>query len=351
MVPKHNRLTSAIEPLLKSLLATKGIDFLNVQGRTKSEKSILEKCDRKNYSDPAKQLTDISGIRIITFLESQVKEIVDLVRSNFDIDEENSLDRDEILGSDRMGYRSSHFICTLSNSRETLPEYEGLQGLKFELQIRTVLQHAWAELAHDRSFKLGLELPRQIQRKLNLYSGMLEIVDSAFDEIAQEVDEYRSSLNERHVDQIWEADINSISLEQYLNEVSKNQNIKLTKMEVPTEVIEELRRFGLETIGDLARISTPKLMTEITDRTTTATGLLRDIMMLDDLDKYFSKKPAWGVIALAESKPLVLKYGPEKLARHLNNWDIHLLVDDDIWVRNYGDMISAFKKLMSPTRR
>jgi putative GTP pyrophosphokinase len=343
--PKHDRLTDAVEALLKNLLNTQKIDFLSVEGRTKSHSSILEKCDRKNYNNPKEQLTDISGIRIITFLESQVRQIVDLIRINFNVDEPNSLDRAEILGSDRMGYRSVHFVCKLSSSRRELPEYSGLQHLKFEIQIRTVLQHAWAELAHDRSFKLGLELPTNIQRKLNLHAGMLEIVDSAFDEIAREVDEYRSSLSNRRFDQIADADINSISIEQYLSEISKIYGIKFEKTDVPAEVIEELRYFGLKTIGDLVKFSTPDLISEISRVRLTGTGFLRDVMMLTDIEKYFSKKPSWGVINTDEAKPLVLRYGADKVARLLNIYDIELGTDDGHWHDDRDEILAALKRL------
>src|SRR5262249_23720633 len=155
------------------------IAFLNVTSRVKDLQSTLEKIGRKAYTNPKIQLTDLSGIRVVTYLEGDVAQVSKIVRSLFEIDEGNSLDRAAILGSDRIGYRSTHFVCTLGKARATLPENESIGELKFEVQVRTVLQHAWAELAHDRSFKFGAVLPQKIARKLNLHSGLLEIVDSA----------------------------------------------------------------------------------------------------------------------------------------------------------------------------
>lgn len=87
----HERLTPAVVELIRGLLRTRGIDFLSVEGRTKSESSAIEKCDRKSYSNPREQLTDLSGIRIITYLESQALQISDVIRNTFEIDKENSL--------------------------------------------------------------------------------------------------------------------------------------------------------------------------------------------------------------------------------------------------------------------
>ena len=160
IVPLHRRLTDVTVELVRSLLDSNGVPYLSVNGRTKSIESINEKLKRKSYKSPKTQMTDVSGIRIITYLESQVEQALAVMRTAFEIDESNSLDRKKILGFDRVGYRSAHLVCTLGNIRSSLLEYKDFKLLKFEIQIRTVLQHAWAELAHDRTFKFSPGLPR-----------------------------------------------------------------------------------------------------------------------------------------------------------------------------------------------
>ena len=238
---KHERLTPAVVELIRGLLKTRGIEFLSVEGRTKTESSAIEKCDRKRYNNPIEQLTDLSGIRIVTYLESQALQIAEVIRNTFEIDKTNSLDRDEILGSGRIGYRSVHFVCELGRPRANLPEYDGLDGLKFEIQLRTVLQHAWAELAHDRSFKLGLDLPKAIQRKLNLHAGMLEVVDSAFDDIARDIDNYSSSISRKNIDEMDDVELNSISLGKYLDDISNLYDFDFIDGDISDGVVKELR--------------------------------------------------------------------------------------------------------------
>lgn len=215
--PAYERLTLAVVALLQGILKNNNIEFLSVDGRTKTLLSATEKSRRKNYSKPETQMTDLSGIRIVTFLEEQVDQISKVIETLFAIDSENSLDRSKSLGPDRMGYRSAHFVCSLGKKRTGLPEYEGLEALKFEIQLRTVLQHAWAELAHDRSFKFKTVLPVALQRKLNLYSGMLEIVDNGFDEIAKEIDTYAASIAAKPIDQLSDEELTSISVNKYLS--------------------------------------------------------------------------------------------------------------------------------------
>lgn len=83
-----------------------------------------------------------------------------MITGSFNIDEKNSLDKKILLASDQIGYRSVHFVCDLGAQRSGLPEFKDLGGLKFEIQVRTLLQHAWAELAHDRNYKFSGTLLR-----------------------------------------------------------------------------------------------------------------------------------------------------------------------------------------------
>ena len=148
-LPLYENLTAAVVSILESLLRVNNIDFLAVSGRTKTLESTTEKIRRKNYKDPKAQLTDLSGVRVILYFESQVDRASKLIENSFRVDPKNSMNRDAILSIDQIGYRSVHYVCDLGQSRTCLPEYAHLVGLKFEVQLRTVLQHAWAELAHD----------------------------------------------------------------------------------------------------------------------------------------------------------------------------------------------------------
>jgi putative GTP pyrophosphokinase len=182
-----------------------------------------------------------------------VSSISKLIRNLFEVDEDNSLDRTTILGLDKLGYRSTHFVCTLGERRSSLPEYTALGAMNFEIQVRTVLQHAWAELAHDRSFKFTVALPTKIERKLNLYSGMLEIVDAAFDEISRDIDAYKKSLEDNTINQLSKAEIDSISLERFLVEASSKFNLPLLPAGIEI-VSDELKQFGIKSIGELQQL-------------------------------------------------------------------------------------------------
>lgn len=99
-----------------------------------------------------------------------------------------------------------------------------------EIQVRTVLQHAWAELTHNRNYKLGANLPLQIQRKINLYSGMLEIADEGFSEIVNAIEEYKESIRDNGLDELSSQEINSINLSKFVQAISKKIGLDLVSV-------------------------------------------------------------------------------------------------------------------------
>jgi putative GTP pyrophosphokinase len=161
--------------------------------------------------------------------------------------------------------------------------------MKFEIQLRTVLQHAWAELAHDRSFKFSPGLPQNIQRKLNLYSGMLEVVDSAFDSIAKDIEDYKHNLSMLSPSEIEEEELNRLSLDKIIQEVVNKNELKIKDTKTDGIILNELRRFGILKINDLSKILTDEFFLDYKKfaSQTTVIGFLRDLMMFSDIDKYF----------------------------------------------------------------
>lgn len=345
-LPQHEHLAARVRSLIENVLQTNEIEYLSVSHRVKKFDDALEKIDRKKYRDPSQQLTDLFGIRVITYLEEHVRQISAVIKELFDVDKANSLDRAEMLGDDKVGYRSTHFVCTLGRKRGELPENDAVGQLKFEIQIRTVLQHAWAELAHDRAFKFGTSLPTKIQRKLNLYSGMLEIVDSAFDEIAKEIDNYAESINNRPIEQISETDLNSISLDRYMDETSRTYGLKIENVAIPGDVFEELENFGIKKIGDLEKVAKPEYIKLIKeeDRPINSVSYLRLLMMLHDIGKYFSSPFGWGVINENGAIALAKHYGVDKTARVLADHDVSVVHSDG---EEWSDEFSEIKSFLS----
>ncbi|MES0194316.1 GTP pyrophosphokinase [Mesorhizobium sp. C264A] len=277
---------------------------------------------------PKKQLTDVSGVRIIVFFESDVKAVANIIENTFHVDHENSLDQDSLLSASQVGYRSVHYVCDLGEKRVLLPEFEGLAGLKFEFQIRTVLQHAWAELAHDRNYKFSGILPRQIERKLYLYAGMLEIADKGFSELSAEIDNYIAESYAETERGNLDYELNSLNLEQFVRQWVTENELSLKEYNFKdgfNDLIKELNSYGVTNVRELNDIIPNDYAREIKKfgRKSTIYGFVRDWMIVNDLKNFLENVEVDWFFAKKDMEFLEDLLSPEECALLLTKvgWD------------------------------
>lgn len=98
----------------------------------------------------------------------------------------NSEDKVDNLEPDKFGYRSHHFVVTLRHEWLNVPNYRGLEGIKAEIQVRTILMHAWADISHKLSYKKKEHIPELFQRNLFQLSALFEIADDRFEMLRAE---------------------------------------------------------------------------------------------------------------------------------------------------------------------
>lgn len=203
--------------LLNDLLSTEKIVVHQLVGRTKSLESLSKKIDDKNgkYSS-INEITDIIGIRIITYLESDIDPIAELIEKEFIKDIENSIDKRK-LQADRFGYKSLHVVVGLNNDRTNLKEYKRYKSLKCEIQIRSILQHAWAEIEHDLGYKGEISVPDQYKRSFNRVSALLETADNEFDRLKSELTIYEKEVSSLIKNEPEHVDINQVSIASFIN--------------------------------------------------------------------------------------------------------------------------------------
>ena len=170
-----------IKSLLKKVFNDAGIVVAALESRVKTEQSLVGKLELKGakYHSLA-DITDIVGLRVITFYSDDVDKVASAVDRLFDVDWDNSVDKRKLHEIDSFGYMSLHYICRM----------EGFP-YRFEVQMRTVLQHAWANMNHDTGYKSGVEIPREYLRNMNRLAGMLELADEQFSRIRNELADYR----------------------------------------------------------------------------------------------------------------------------------------------------------------
>lgn len=102
--PFYQSLTERFQSLLSVLLKSQALHIHSIVGRTKNKTSLAHKIFKAN--DKYHNLTDITdlcGLRIITYYEADVDKVAEFIRRHFRIDEENSIDKRTVLAADQFG--------------------------------------------------------------------------------------------------------------------------------------------------------------------------------------------------------------------------------------------------------
>jgi putative GTP pyrophosphokinase len=293
--PVYHKLSKKVESIIEEIINDQNVAIHAIYSRAKDIDSFAKKLEDPKYTNPKTDITDLAGIRVISYVESDLENISKLIEANFDIDKENSIDKSETLGEDKVGYRSIHFIAKLPNDRLKLPEYKKYSGIFFEIQIRTILQHAWAEIEHDKNYKFSGVLPIKLKRRFKILAGLLELADREFNEIASEIDKYSASVKADTKKGKLDIPIDSTSIKLYLKEkfkdlIKQGMNPEFASENSEKLVLDELREFKITTLKELDNI----IPIDYCDRAikyrqseVNYTGLVRHLMIVNDADKYF----------------------------------------------------------------
>jgi len=193
-LPDYDRASRNLREAIELLLAQAKIANLAVTARVKSFESFAGKVDRKGYVQPFEQVTDFVGIRVILYLPRDVPPVLDMLRKEFDvIEDEDTSDR---LADNEFGYRSHHILLKIREVWASTPSFRGLDRMYAEVQIRTLMMHAWADIAHKLDYKSKEQIPTDIRRRLFLLSAKIEEVDQQFESLVENVEDYRARVAE-----------------------------------------------------------------------------------------------------------------------------------------------------------
>jgi ppGpp synthetase/RelA/SpoT-type nucleotidyltranferase len=186
-----------ITELIIDLLQVNKIKVHSINHRIKTKESMIGKIEKTDLEyNKLDDVLDICGVRIITYFVDDVSRVSKIIEREFDIDWDNSTDKGKLLDPDRFGYRSVHYLVSLNKKRLKLAEYHRFSGCKVEIQIRSILQHAWAEMEHDLGYKSKLSVPKDIRRQFSRLAGLLELADDEFIDIRKNLTRYEKSISE-----------------------------------------------------------------------------------------------------------------------------------------------------------
>lgn len=191
-LPLFEKLQDIVATRLNAMVGQSGLEVNSMESRIKTEHSLAGKLKRKGHKyHTLLDITDIFGIRIITFYNEDVDRIASMAESLFAIDWPNSVDKRQMHEFNSFGYSSLHYICQLPKSVYFDPQYPELNDIRFELQMRTALQHVWSAIQHDIGYKSDIETPLEYHRSLSRLAGLLELADNEFSRIRTAIADYR----------------------------------------------------------------------------------------------------------------------------------------------------------------
>jgi ppGpp synthetase/RelA/SpoT-type nucleotidyltranferase len=184
MRPTLEQLSVDAYNLLRHALREQGIYVTAIEYRVKSERSLAGKLELKGAKYKSiNDVTDLVGLRVITFYTDEVDKVAAIAKRIFDIDWKESVDKRKLHDFDAFGYNSLHYICQLKTG-----------GPRFELQMRTALQHVWSTIEHDTGYKGDVKIPREYQRQFSRLAGMMELIDEEFSRLRLVLNDYRRQM-------------------------------------------------------------------------------------------------------------------------------------------------------------
>lgn len=194
----YQEFAEVIRHILGEAFNAASVKIHSIEARAKSIESFGKKAaqpsfsdpDRPRYKDPLAEMADIAGVRVITFFPKTLDEVDRTVHGEFTVVQKKDKQHTS-AASNRFGYQSVHYLVKLNSKRATLPEYRCFASLTAEVQVRTILQHAWAEMEHDIRYKPDAAIPATLRKRFDTLAETIEQADREFQAIQDEDEQLR----------------------------------------------------------------------------------------------------------------------------------------------------------------
>jgi putative GTP pyrophosphokinase len=219
---RHPNLTdfcARTKSLLEACLQDANVKYQSVQARVKTRKKLREK-----YLDPTRDyarlddITDLAGLRVITYYDDdEIDRVVELVEKQFKVDDKESVDKRN-TDPDRFGYRAVNLICRHRDPRASDVEYKRFAGVVCEIQVTSILGHAWSEIEHEW-YDLKDAYPPAVKRRFSIISALFELVGREFVDIRKSRSDYERGMALRFEAKIAdEVPVDALSLKTFIEQ-------------------------------------------------------------------------------------------------------------------------------------
>lgn len=305
---KYKRYAECVLRMLKDALESQKIDITYASAREKDPESLKRKCQKQikdrdgnlidKYTDFRNEIMDLAGVRVVTYLLDDIGQVSEIIRELFEVLEEHSGDKLDLLGADRIGYLSVHYIVRLKDI-SIVAGREEFRGIKCEIQVRTVLEDAWAQIFHDRQYKNEFHVAdsEKLWRRTNLLSGNLELLDYQINDLVKEYDRLSQVIRCKNLRSIMGQPITKENVLSYFGDRLGKKVIFYNYGRIERL----LKEFGVKNIRGLETLFKDahcEQKLEAYPKFLTADKIISYILIINDGNKFFEKMGDFIIVSL-----------------------------------------------------
>ncbi|MEU1577381.1 hypothetical protein ABZ519_40765 [Streptomyces collinus] len=249
--PRYEALCEELKFSLTRKLGEAGIKWHSITTRPKGLQSFLEKVERKEYEDPFEDTEDLAGARIVCLFMVDLERVGAVISSMYEV--LNKEDKITEGDASAFGYMSHHYVCKLSG-RYAGERYDAIKGLKFEIQVRTILMDAWANMSHYLSYKNEESIPKSLVKDFHALSGLLYVGDRQFEALFNASSRSAATAEDRVLrsSEIQESEVNSDTIHALLARVFPDRHVGTA--EAVSAFTSELHDMGYGNLAEVGEI-------------------------------------------------------------------------------------------------
>jgi ppGpp synthetase/RelA/SpoT-type nucleotidyltranferase len=159
---RYQRFADAVRGILDRAITVAG-DIprpQSIQARAKTPESLKKRLEETDELSADVEIVrrDLAGVRVIFYTNNDVDRFLSssIVFENFNVERDATKIHHPVEENGETRYSAVHYTVSLNDIRSSLPEYLEFSGLRCEMQIQTILIHAWAETSHDIIYKTDM---------------------------------------------------------------------------------------------------------------------------------------------------------------------------------------------------
>lgn len=243
--PLYQNLVSEVRFYIQKCLKRDGIEIHYIGSRVKEFDSFYEKIKcREIASDFFDRIEDLAAVRVICLYLNDLERIRRIIFNGFRV---LKAETSRTSSTEHFGYMSDHYTVALPKEYSG-PRYDEVENLKCEVQVRTILMHAWATVSHHLDYKRKTDIPSEFRKGFNAISGALYLVDTHFELLRGKIEKSKSKLERS-------AELGKLDLDQEINLDSLGVYLiwKFPRLQAGNiqRLLSDIRNANLNTLKDL----------------------------------------------------------------------------------------------------